>query len=296
MVVVGSANRDLTVEVERRPEAGETVLGGDTRTSAGGKGANVAVAAAKLGSRVAMVGAVGADSAGEELLGSLRAAGVDTGLVRRCRRPSGAAYITVTPDGENSIIVSPGANGDLGVPDVQAAAGVIAAARVLFTVPEVPMETVAAAVRSARDRQVRVVFNASPVTDLEPDILAAADPLVVNGHEAAWLLGVGPGESGEPGELVRGLRELGARSVVVTLGARGAVTSDDAMGQVTVPAPAVTPVDTTGAGDAFSGALVSRLAEGAQLPEAARFAARVAAISVSSWGAQDSYPAADQLA
>ncbi|SNR27626.1 ribokinase [Haloechinothrix alba] len=292
LVVVGSANRDVTVEVRRRPGPGETVFGGDTRTSTGGKGANVAVAAARLGATVAMVGSVGQDVAGDELLSALREAGVGTRLMRRGEPPSGAAYITVTPDGENSIIVSPGANAALGAEDVHAAREVLAGAAVLCTVLEVPLEAVRAAVRSAVASGVRVVLNASPVVALDAGTMAAADPLIVNTHEACWLLGREDDQAADPAGLARELRATGPRAVVVTCGGRGAVVADGS-GEVTwVDAEPVTVVDTTGAGDAFSGALAARLAAGAGLVAAAEHAARVAAISVTVRGTQDSYPTA----
>lgn len=291
IVVLGSANADVVVATERRPDAGETVLGGDTRVGAGGKGANTAVAAGLLGAGVAMLGAVGNDANGELLASSLAAAGVDTGLLRRVDRPTGAAYITVTPDGENSILVSPGANEEVDLAAVDAAAEAIAAAPVLVASLEVPVASVRRAVELASRAGTRCVLNASPVTELSPATLAALDPLVVNEHEAAWLLG---SAAADPRRLAAGLLGLGPRSVVVTVGARGAVVAD-AGGCAEVPSPAVTPVDTTGAGDAFAGALAARLAADASLVDAARYAVRVAAISVTRRGAQASYPTAAEL-
>lgn len=291
IVVVGSANADVVVTAGRRPGAGETVLGGDTRVGPGGKGANTAVAAGRLDADVCILGAVGTDANGDLLASSLTQAGVETALLRRVDRPTGAAYITVTPDGENSILVSPGANEAVDLATVDAAAEVIAATDVLIASLEVPLASVCRAVTLAERAGVRCVLNASPVTELPAETLAALDPLVVNEHEAAWLLG-------EPDarrrRLATGLLGLGPRSVVVTLGARGATVAD-ARGCVDVPAVAVTPVDTTGAGDAFAGALVARLAAGASLPEAAGYAVRVAAVSVTRHGAQASYPSAAEL-
>ncbi|MGM1059745.1 ribokinase [Saccharothrix sp. Mg75] len=276
VLVLGSANADLVVQVPRRPAAGETVLGGDTAVLPGGKGANTAVAAARLGADVSFAGAVGADQYGELLRGSLASSGVRTGHLRTSARPTGIAYITVTPDGENSIVVAPGANSDVSDTDVDALTwdGVT----VLACSLEVPVPVVAHAVRAAASRGARPLLNLSPVVPVPPDVLALLDPLVVNEHEAASLA-----------PTHEALLDLGPRSAVVTLGARGAavVTRD---GVVEVPAPPVTPVDTTGAGDAFAGALAADLAAGAPLVEAAAFAARVAALSVTSAGAQPSYP------
>jgi ribokinase len=281
VLVLGSANADLVVEVARRPAGGETVLGGDTVVMPGGKGANTAVAAARVGASVSMVGAVGSDQYGELLRSSLASSGVRTEFVRTSDRPTGIAYITVTPDGENSIVVAPGANNDVSPSDVD---GVPAEFAVLVCSLEVPVPTVEHAVAWAARNGVRPVLNLSPVASLSPATLALLDPLIVNEHEAAELA-----------SSFEGLLALGPRSAVITLGARGAavVTAD---GVVEVPAPVVRPVDTTGAGDAFAGALAARLAHGDSLVDAARYAARVAATSVTAPGAQPSYPlAADVL-
>jgi ribokinase len=281
VLVLGSANADLVVSVPRRPAGGETVLGGDTVVLPGGKGANTAVAAARLGARVAFVGAVGADQYGELLLDSLSSSGVRTDFVRTSSRPTGLAYITVTPDGENSIVVAPGANSDLGVSDVDALTWDDVS--VLVCSLEVPVPTVSHAVRTAAARGVRPVLNLSPVVEVPAETLALLDPLIVNEHEAASLA-----------PSFAGLLELGPRSAVVTLGARGAAVVTPS-GVVEVGAPEVSVVDTTGAGDAFAGALAFGLSSGSSLAEAAGFAARVAALSVTSAGAQPSYPTMERV-
>jgi ribokinase len=287
ILVLGSANADLVVHVDRRPGPGETVLGSETVVLPGGKGANTAVAASRLGARVALLGAVGSDSHAELLLASLRLAGVDVSLVRRSDRPTGIAFITVTADGENSIIVSAGANAALSTEDVDRAD--VLAARVLVASLEVPSPVVEHAVALAVSGDVRPVVNLSPVTEVSERILSALDPLVVNEHEAGWLVGDGEVDP-------RRLLALGPRSVVITLGARGAVLACADDGVVhEVGAPVVEPVDTTGAGDAFTGALAVSLASGASLVAAADLAVRVAAVSVTKPGAQPSYPTAAQL-
>lgn len=275
IVVLGSANADLVVNVDRRPGPGETVIGSDTTVLPGGKGANAAVAAGRLGAAVAFLGAVGPDGYGDLLLDSLRSAGVDVGLVRRSDRPTGIAYITVTRDGENSIVVSPGANGSLTVGDVR-----LGTARVLAASLEVPVPVVEHAVARASASGVRAVLNLAPAARLSAATLSTVDPLVVNEHEAEWLAG-----SIDP----RRLLDLGPRSVVITLGARGAVLADSS-GVHEIPAPKVEPVDTTGAGDAFTGALATGLATGRDLVAAAELAVLVAAFSVTRPGAQPSYP------
>jgi ribokinase len=284
VLVLGSANADLVVTVDRRPGAGETVLGSDTVVLPGGKGANSAVAAARLGGRVAFLGALGPDAYGDLLLESLRGAGVDTSAVRRADRPTGIAYITVTPDGENAIVVSPGANHALAAADVDRVP--LADSRVLVASLEVPVPVVEHAVLRAAAHGVRTVLNLSPVARLSDASLSVLDPLVVNEHEAAWLLGA----AGD----FRRLLDLGPESVVVTLGARGALLVSRT-GVHEIPAPVVDPVDTTGAGDAFTGALAVGLAAGSGLPEAAALAVRVAAISVTRRGAAPSYPSAAEL-
>ncbi|MFT7835278.1 PfkB family carbohydrate kinase [Saccharothrix sp. BKS2] len=281
MLVLGSANADLVVPVPRRPGAGETVLGGDPVVLPGGKGANTAVAAARLGVGVAFVGAVGADRYGDLLRDSLAAAGVRTDLLRTSTRPTGLAFITVTPDGENSIVVAPGANSDVGESDVDALTW--AGVSVLACSLEVPVGTVARAVEAAAAHGVRPVLNLSPVAPVPAAALALLDPLIVNEHEAAAL-------AGSPGALL----DLGPKSAVVTLGARGALVVTPE-GVTEVGAPEVSVVDTTGAGDAFAGALAAGLANGEPLPVAARFAARVAALSVTAAGAQPSYPTLDRV-
>jgi ribokinase len=282
VIVVGSANADLVVTVDRRPGPGETVLGSDTDVLPGGKGANTAVAAAKLGARVSLLAAIGDDTHGRMLLKSLREAGVDVTEIQRSDRPTGVAYIFVTPDGENSILVSPGANSALSADDLT-----IPDAKVLVASLEVPLQTIEHAVAVAAERGIRAVVNVSPPAQLSEATLAALDPIVVNEHEAAELLA---GDS-DP----RRLLELGPRSAVITLGASGALVVEQG-GVQTVEAPSVEAVDTTGAGDAFTGALAAQLAQGAELVQAARFAVKVAAISVTRRGAQPSYPTVADLA
>ena len=227
VLVVGSANADLTVRVERRPGAGETVLGTDLVESAGGKGANQAAAAARLGGRTALLARVGGDAYGQLLLDAQRAAGTDVGpvIVDDAAR-TGTAMIIVSPDGDNSIVVSPGANAACTPQDVAAAKDVIEASSVLSLQLEIPMESVRAAAEAAEQAGTRVLPNLSPAPEaLAPELLAVADPLVVNEHEAAQLSGR---SGGTPGEWAAALRERGARSVVMTLGADGALVLDSA--------------------------------------------------------------------
>ncbi|MCZ0206462.1 ribokinase [Streptomyces sp. UMAF16] len=292
LLVVGSANADLVIGVERRPAAGETVLGGDLAVHPGGKGANQAVAAARLEARTALLARVGDDGHGRLLLDSLRAAGVDTVGVLVGGAPTGVALITVDPSGDNSIVVSPGANGRLRPEDVRTATSLFHASRVVSAQLEIPLETVVEVVRNLAPGS-RFVLNPSPPRELPTEVLAACDPLIVNEHEARVILGdarVGD----DPADWARLLLAKGPRSVVVTLGARGALVCDGS-GTALMPSVKVDAVDTTGAGDAFTAALAWRLGAGAGLAEAAAYAARVGAAAVTRRGAQESYPTAAEV-
>ena len=292
VAVVGSANLDLVVEVDTIPVAGETVLGGDLRRIPGGKGANQAVAAARLGRRVAMVGRVGDDDAGSMLRTALASAGVDTAaLLSTGHTPSGTALIAVGADGDNAIVVSPGANGRVNAADVDAARGLLGTAGVVLLQLEIPIEAVTAAARCAGGV---VVLNPAPApaAPLPEALLERTDVLVPNQTELAKLAGLadtdGPAEV-DTETSVSLARGLSARAVVVTLGASGAmvVTSEEA---THVPAPAVTPVDTTAAGDAFCAGLADALVGGATLLDATRWAVRVGAAATLRPGAQPSLP------
>ena len=297
VAVVGSANLDLVVEVDKIPVAGETVMGGDLRRIPGGKGANQAVAAARLGRRVAMIGRVGDDDAGTMLRSAMDSAGVDTTcLLATEGTPSGTALIAVGDDGDNAIVVSPGANGRLSAADVEGAAGPLAAADVVLLQLEVPLGAVSAAVRSARGT---VVLNPAPApaTMLPADLLDRVDVIVPNQTELATLAGhagLSPIGDVDPDTAVALARGLPVASAVVTLGAAGAivVTPTDA---THVPAPAVMPVDTTAAGDAFCGALADALVDGADLVAATEWAVRVGAAATLRQGAQPSLPTRDEV-
>ncbi|MEU6008040.1 ribokinase [Streptomyces sp. NPDC047453] len=292
LLVVGSANADLVIGVERRPAAGETVLGSDLSVHPGGKGANQAAAAARLGARTALLARVGDDAHGRLLLDAQRAAGVDPAGVLVGGAPTGVALITVDPSGDNSIVVSPGANGRLTPEDVRAAGALLRASRVVSAQLEIPLETVVEAVRNLAPGS-RFVLNPSPPRPLLQELLKACDPLIVNEHEAKVILG--GAEAGDtPESWARDLLALGPRSVVVTLGGEGAlVASADRVARV--PSVKVDAVDTTGAGDAFTAALAWRLGAGASLEEAAAYAARVGAVAVTRRGAQESYPTAAEV-
>ncbi|GHE55493.1 ribokinase [Streptomyces longispororuber] len=295
LLVVGSANADLVTAVARRPGPGETVLGSDLAVHPGGKGANQAVAAARLGARTALLARVGDDAYGRLLLDSQESAGVDTAGVLVGGAPTGVALITVDPSGDNSIVVAPGANARLTPDDVRAAGELFAAAPVVSVQLEIPLETVAEVARALAPG-ARLVLNPSPPAPLPPEVLEACDPLIVNEHEARVVLqGAGADVPDAPEDWARHLLGLGPRSVVVTLGAEGALVAT-AEGTERVPSVKVDAVDTTGAGDAFTAALAWRLGAGEDLATAARFAARVGALAVTRAGAQVSYPTGAEVA
>jgi ribokinase len=277
IALVGSINLDVVVGVERHPAPGETVIGGDRQELPGGKGANQAVAAARLGAVVGFVGRVGADDAGRRLRDGLAAEGVDVAHVRvDPDAPTGMALIAVDGAGENTIVVSPGANARVSGSDVEAARDLLAGAAVTLLQHEVPDDAVTAAIAAAGGT---VVLNPAPARPLAGPV----DVLVPNRGELEALAG----RAGDPVALARGLG--GARAVVVTLGAAGAVVVGRDR-EERIEAPRVQAVDTTGAGDAFCGALAQALDDGASLVEAARWAVRLAAVSVTRPGAQGGLP------
>ncbi|PYY40254.1 ribokinase [Curtobacterium sp. MCPF17_046] len=294
VVVVGSLNVDQVVTVERHPSPGETLVATSMSLLPGGKGANQAVAAARRGAPTTMVGSVGRDGSAQVATSLLADSGVDVTHVRAVDAPTGLATVTVDRSGENTIVVIPGANSATDREALLASASVVASAAVVVLQGEIPADGIAAAAELATGR---VLLNLAPVVPVDREVVLAADPLVVNEHEAALVLAqLDPGAdvpADEPA-LVAALRALGVRSVVVTLGARGALVADgDDL--VAVPSPRVTAVDSSGAGDAFVGALAAGLAGGDSLLDAARQAVRVGAFAVQGAGTQPSYPTLDDV-
>lgn len=293
IVIVGSINADLTVRVARHPKPGETLLGTGGVVTAGGKGANQAVAAALQGATVAMVGAVGADPYAAPATELLRGSGVDLSAVATVEDTTGLAVITVSDDGENSIVVVPGANARVDRGFVEKHGELIGSAAVTLLQGEIPADGFAEAVRLSTGR---VVVNLAPVIEVDRESLLRADPVMANEHEAGLILeqlGVEV-SSDDPEALVRELLDVGFPSVVLTLGARGAMVGD-AAGVTSIPTPQVTPVDTVGAGDAFAGAFVARVVAGDDMIAASRHAARVGAFATLGRGAQSSYPRAGDV-
>ena len=285
VVVVGSANMDLVARVVRLPHPGETVSAHDYFEACGGKGANQAIAAARAGARTAFIGAVGSDAAGDTLRAAFKNDAVDTSMLATVSEPTGRALIGVSDDAENLIIVVPGANHALSIDHIDAAAALLANAKVVLVQLEVRLAVVQRAVELA-GRDTIVVLNPAPASELPDDVLRHVDVITPNEHEAALLGGAAA------------LVARGVPNVVVTQGARGAllVTRD---GETRIEPFLVTPVDTTGAGDAFCGVLSARLAVAgglAGLPLALRAAAVAGALTTQTAGAVPSLPVWVQVA
>jgi ribokinase len=287
VLVLGSANLDLVSTLPSIPAPGETVLSLSREARAGGKGLNQAVAAARAGARTVLVGAVGDDDAADHLLAEANGAGIDISLVRRVPGRSGTAWIMVRPDGENAIVVDSGANATVEslLPTEREA---LAAAAVLVAQLETPLAAVQEGMALARESGVRTVLNAAPARELPGDLLRCVDVLVVNEHEARQLSG-----RSDPDEAVRHLLGV-VGSVVVTLGAEGALLAD-AAGDRRVPGVPADVVDTTGAGDTFTGVLAATLASGGDLAAASARAVVAGALSVESPGAVPSIPTAARI-
>lgn len=295
ITVVGSLNMDFVVSVDRLPAPGETTLGRDFQMLPGGKGANQACAAGKLGGdhvTIRMIGRVGYDVFGDHLKASLSAAGVDVSFVHATRsQPTGVALIWVDREGQNSIVVAAGANHALAAADVEAMRPVFRGARLALFQLESPIDTVAAAIRIARSEGAQTILDPAPARPLPLELLASVDILTPNETEASILLGISPGRvsKDEAPQLARRLRELGPRSIVLKLGDQGCFCLDGTE-EIFSPAFAVSARDATAAGDVFNAALAVRLAENQPIAGALRFANAAAAISVTRLGAQASVP------
>lgn len=299
IIVVGSSNTDMIIQLERIPRPGETILGGQFSTAAGGKGANQAVAAARAGGQVTFVARVGRDMFGDQALAGFVQDGINVDhIVRDESAPSGVALIFVARDGENSIAVAGGANGQLSPADVQRAASVLTDASMLVMQLETPLPTVQAAAELAAQAGVRLILNPAPAQALPDALLQRVSILTPNETEAELLTGVAVTDEAAANMAADKLLARGVQTVILTLGARGALVVNAASRQL-VAGFVVKAVDTVAAGDVFNGALAVAMAEGQPLPQAVRFANAAAAISVTRLGAQPSAPQRheiDQLA
>lgn len=292
IVVIGSLNADLVQKVDRLPKPGETIAGGNLETFSGGKGANQAVAAGRMGARTSMIGQVGNDSLAALLLDSLRDAGVDCGSVGVAESATGTAVILVLPDGENLIVIAPGANATVTPALAAERLRVLEEGSFLLSQLEIPVASVERSLAAAKGRGATTILDPAPGRTLAPELLRHVDFLTPNETETLTLLG----ESGLAMETdsdldaaAKRVLALGPKAVVLKLGARGCLiaTAEDVH---RVPGFKVDAVDTTAAGDVFNGAFATALAEGEPLPHAARFANAAAALAVTRPGAQNSVP------
>lgn len=285
ILVIGSSNTDMTIKGNRLPVPGETVLGGEFKMGQGGKGANQAVAAKRLGGDVTFICKIGNDLFGKESLASYRKDGIDTSWVLRSSLPSGVALIMVDGKGENCISVAPGANGDFSSEDIESVADVIRESAFLILQLEIPVPAVMKAAEIAHNAGVYVILNPAPAVPLPESLLANVDLITPNQTETEILTGI----SDDIEKAVRRLSGLGVKNIVMTMGSRGSAVYQN--GRCTlVEACKVDAIDATAAGDTFCGALCVALSEGLDLVNAARFATRASALTVQKVGAQESIP------
>jgi len=295
ITVVGSSNTDLIVKVERLPKPGETILGGEFMTAPGGKGANQAVAAARLGGEVTFIAKVGADSFGEQMMENLKGEGIITDyILRDPSSPSGVALIFVGPGGQNMIVTALGTNFKLSAQEVRAAESAIISADVLLTQFEVPMDAVEEAVSIAASNGVPVVLNPAPAAEVKDDLLKMVDFLTPNETEAEAISGIDVRDLDSAQEAAKALIRRGAKNVIVTLGEEGALYVSEGR-SLHIRAPKVQAVDATAAGDVFNGAFAWAIASGMSPIDAVALANKAAAISVTRMGAQPSIPTLDEV-
>ena len=295
IVVVGSLNMDLVIRTPRFPGPGETIIGSAFHTIPGGKGANQAVAAAKLGAQVIMVGRVGDDAFGDQQLANLSQLGIDVSRIQRDpKAATGVALIVLDEQGQNSIILAPGANMRLTLADLEAAEDALASAAILVLQLEIPQKVVEQAIKAARAHGVVVLLNPAPGRRLPPTLLSQVDVLIPNESETALLTGTEVDDIESARRAAAKLRAAGVGTVILTLGGRGALLLE---GQKAthVPGYRVHVVDTTAAGDAFVGGFAVALAEGQDLAEAVRLANAAGALAVTKLGAQPSLPTRSEV-
>jgi ribokinase len=295
ILVVGSSNTDMIIKMARIPRPGETIIGGEFTSAAGGKGANQAVGAARAGGAVTLIARIGQDMFGDKAVAGFIADGINVDYVVRDRTsPSGVALIFVGQNGENSIAVASGANARLTPADVRKAKGAFRDVSVLLLQLETPLDTVQAAAELAAAAGVRVILNPAPARPLPDKLLRRLYLLTPNESEAELLTRVAVDNVDGAAKAADALLARGVQNVIITMGARGAWVAGAGIRQM-IPAFKVKAVDTTAAGDVFNGALALALAEGKPLLEAARFASAAAAISVTRMGAQTSAPTRKEI-
>jgi len=297
IIVVGSLNMDLVVRMPKIPRPGETLLGGVFKTFPGGKGANQAVAAARLGVHVTMIGCIGNDSFGQEMRATLAKEGIDTThILVHPDEATGVALIQVDAQGQNSIAVASGANFRLTSTNVEKAMQIIGEFNALVMPLETPLETIYTATDIAARKGAKVILNPAPAQILEKDLLQLVDVLLPNEYEIAFMTGMQLQSASDINYAAEKLLSLGPRNLIVTMGSQGAILFNEKKGRPTIiPAWQVQAVDSTAAGDCFVGALAVGLCEGKSITAAAKFASAAAAISVTRIGAQPSLPYREEV-
>jgi ribokinase len=288
--VVGSSNTDLVVKAEKLPMPGETVSGGIFLMNPGGKGANQAVTAARLGNPVTFVAKVGNDIFGKQALQQFDRENINTDFVTTdTEYPSGVALIGVDSKGENNILVAPGANSHLDIRVVEQALESIKGEAIVLLQLEIPINIVEFVIERSFEKGLRVILNPAPVQKLNANVYQHLDIITPNEFEAEMLTGIRLVDLKTAEQAAGKLHQMGTRNVVITLGPKGAYVHNDRLAKL-IPAPPVTAVDTTAAGDCFNGALAVALSEGKELDVAVAFACKAASISVTRMGAQSSLP------
>lgn len=295
ILVVGSSNIDMVIKTPKIPTPGETVLGGDFVMNPGGKGANQAVAAHRLGSAVTFVGKVGTDTFGQQAIHSLKNEGINVEFITSDPKlPSGIAMIAVDEHGENSIVVAPGANHSLSPADCEPALKNLRSSSIVLLQHEIPIETVLHVAKTATRQGAKVILNPAPAQPLPDELFQHIYLISPNEHEAELLTGVQVFDVESAWKAAETLKEKGIQIVIITMGAAGAlVLSDEFTGMVA--SPKVITTDTTAAGDTFNGAIAVALSEGKPIQEATNFACQAAAIAVTRLGAQSSIPYRKEL-
>lgn len=290
VVVVGSYNTDLTIKTGRIPRPGETIIGGVFSEGGGGKGANQAVAAARTGANVSFIARVGNDTLGKLGIQRLGEEGICTDYIfRDTHAATGVAFIVVDERGENSIVVASGANAKLSSTDIDKANDEISSADVLLVQLESPVDAIYSAIKKAHDKGAMVILNPAPAQTLSSKILNDIDVITPNKVEAEMITGIKVSDEDSLRSIVLKFFDSGIKTVIITLGSKGMFVGSSEWMKL-IPAYKVCPVDSTGAGDIFSGALAAFLAEGMQMEKAVKMAAASASISVTRLGAQSSAP------
>ncbi|GIL24121.1 MAG: ribokinase [Bacteroidota bacterium] len=296
IIVIGSCNTDMVIKTDRLPTPGETVLGGTFLMNAGGKGANQAVTAARQGGQVTFISKTGNDVFGKQSVELYNSEGINTDYIfSDAKNPSGVALITVDSHGENCIVVASGANGSLSAADIESARTEIESGSIVLMQLEIPIDTVEYAAELASNKGISVILNPAPARTLSEKLLKCLYVITPNEHEAEMLSGIKVTDWTTAKKAADVISSKGVNNVVITMGSQGAFVKEQDE-YYTVEATKVTAVDTTAAGDSFSGAFCVALAEGKSIKDAVKVATRVAAITVTRMGAQSSIPYRNELA